>query len=213
MLMNRLKQIASAAAMLAASLLAVPGHAQTVAFTFDDGPTLAPAPLLSPQQRNQAMLDALARHKVKAVLFVTAGNGADQPDGYALAKAWSDAGHALGNHTMTHPDLGRAAVSLAQYQQEVLDCDAIIKTLPGYRKWFRYTFLNEGDTQAKRSGMRTFLKQQGYRDAPVSFGAADWVVADKLTAALTNNPNADIAPIRQAYLDDLRKNAIASLSG
>lgn len=211
--MNRLKQIAGVAVMFAAGLLALPAQAQRVAFTFDDGPTLAPGPLLSPQQRNQAMLDALARHKVKAALFVTAGNGANQPAGYALAKAWSDGGHALANHTMTHPNLGEAAVGLAQYQQEILDCDAIIKTLPGYRKWFRYTYMNEGDTPAKRSGMQAFLKQHGYRDAPVSFGAEDWVVADKVTAALAKDPGADVAPIRDAYLAALRKNALASLEG
>jgi peptidoglycan-N-acetylglucosamine deacetylase len=208
--MNQLKQIATSM-MFAASLLAVPALAQSVTFTFDDGPTLAATPLLSPQQRNQAMLDALARHKVKATLYVTAGNGANQPAGYALAKAWGDAGHALGNHTMTHPGIDSPGVSLAQYQQEILDCDSIIKTLPGYRKWYRYTFLSEG-AEATRSSMQVFLKQHGYRAAPVSFGATDWVVADKLVAALTANPNADVAPIRQAYLDDLRKNALASVA-
>jgi peptidoglycan/xylan/chitin deacetylase (PgdA/CDA1 family) len=209
--MNRPKLIATTL-MLAASLLTAPAMAQSVALTFDDGPTLAATPLLSPQQRNQAMLDALARHKVKATLYVTAGNGANQPAGYALAKAWGEAGHALGNHTMTHPGIDDPGLPLAQYQQEILDCDAIIKTLPGYRKWYRYTFLSEGAAEATRSSMQAFLKQHGYRAAPVSFGATDWVVADKLVAALTANPNADVAPIRQAYLDELRKNALASVA-
>ena len=47
--------------------------AQTIAFTFDDGPHLSATPRLSPQARNQAVLDALAKHDVKATLFVTAG--------------------------------------------------------------------------------------------------------------------------------------------
>lgn len=109
-------------------------QAQSVAFTFDDGPSVVSTPLLSAQARNQAMLDALAKHQVKAALFVTAENGATQPAGYALAKAWGDAGHAIGNHTMTHPDLHSDKLSLAQYQQEILDCDRIISTLPGYQK-------------------------------------------------------------------------------
>jgi peptidoglycan/xylan/chitin deacetylase (PgdA/CDA1 family) len=147
------------------SLVALTAHAQSVAFTFDDGPNLEATPRLSAQQRNAAMLAALDKHGVKAALFVTAGNGANQPEGLALARAWGEAGHAIGNHTMTHPDLHSARLTLAQYQQEILDCDRIISTLPGYRKWFRYTFLREGNTPEKRDGMRAFLKQQGYRNA------------------------------------------------
>jgi peptidoglycan/xylan/chitin deacetylase (PgdA/CDA1 family) len=128
-------------------------------------------------QRNQALLAALARHKVKAALMVTANRGANQPEGLALARAWGQAGHVIGNHTMSHPDLHQS--TLAQYQQEVLDCDRIIATLPGYTKWFRFTFLREGDTPEKRDGMRTFLKAQGYRNAYVSLDTSDWRLNDK----------------------------------
>lgn len=184
-------------------------QAQSVAFTFDDGPRLEETPLLSPQQRNQSMLAALAREQVQAALFVTCGNGADRPAGYALAKAWGDAGHAVGNHTMTHPDLHSAKVTLAQYQQEVTGCDAITSTLPGYRKWFRYTFLREGNTPEKREGMRAFLKQSGYRNAYVTLDTSDWRLDEKLGEVLKQNEHADLAAIRLAYLAHIRQRAIA----
>lgn len=196
-----------AALMLA--LYACGAQAQSVAFTFDDGPRLAETPLLSPQQRNQALLDALAKHRVQAALFVTAGNGANRPEGYALAKAWGQAGHAVGNHTMTHPDLHSATLSVEQYQQEVLACDAIIRTLPGYQKWFRYTFLREGNTPEKRDGMRAFLAQQGYRNAYVSLDTSDWRFDDKLRAVLAKNPQADTTPIKALYLAHVRQRALA----
>jgi peptidoglycan/xylan/chitin deacetylase (PgdA/CDA1 family) len=184
-------------------------QAQSVAFTFDDGPRLAATPLLTSQQRNQALLDALARHKVQAALFVTVANGADRPEGYALAKAWGQAGHAVGNHTMTHPDLNSVKLSLGQYQQEILDCDSVIRTLPGYQKWFRFTYLREGNTLEKRDGMRAFLKQQGYRNAYVSLDTSDWRFDEKLREVLAKNPQADIAPIRQLYLAHVRQRALA----
>jgi len=184
-------------------------QAQSVAFTLDDGPRLAETPLLSPQQRNQSMLAALAVEQVQAALFVTCGNGADRPAGYALAKAWGDAGHAVGNHTMTHPDLHSAKVSLAQYRQEVTDCDAITSTLPGYRKWFRYTFLREGNTPEKRDGMRAFLKQAGYRNAYVTLDTSDWRLDEKLAEVLQADQHADLSAIRQAYLAHIRQRAIA----
>jgi peptidoglycan/xylan/chitin deacetylase (PgdA/CDA1 family) len=191
------------------SLVALTAHAQSVAFTFDDGPNLEATPRLSAQQRNAAMLAALDKHGVKAALFVTAGNGANQPEGLALARAWGEAGHAIGNHTMTHPDLHSARLTLAQYQQEILDCDRIISTLPGYRKWFRYTFLREGNTPEKRDGMRAFLKQQGYRNAYVSLDTSDWRLNGELVRVLNADPHADVAPIRAAYLAHLKQRALA----
>jgi len=123
--------------------------AQSLAFTFDDGPQLDKTPLMSPQERNQALLNALGTNGVSAALFVTVDNGANQPEGMLLAKAWGQAGHAVGNHTMTHIDLNNSGVSLTQYQKEILDCDEIIRKLPGYQKWFRYTYLREGNTLEK----------------------------------------------------------------
>ncbi len=201
------------AALAAACLVLAPQlYAQSVAFSFDDGPSLAETPRLSPQARNDAMLAALAKHKVKAALFVTAGNGAIKPEGLALARAWGQAGHVVGNHTMTHPDLDSAKVSLTQYQQEVLDCDRIIATLPGYQRWFRFTFLREGNTPDKRNGMRSFLRQQDYRNAYVTLDTSDWRLNDKLVEVLEKNPQASAAalePIRQAYLAHLRQRALA----
>lgn len=184
-------------------------HAQSLAFTFDDGPRLNQTPLLTPAARNQALLDALAKHGVKAALFVTLANGADRPEGLALARAWGQAGHAIGNHTVTHPDLHNANVSLAQYEQEVRDCDAVIRTLPGYRRWFRFTFLREGNTPEKRDGMRAFLKAEGYRNAYVSLDTSDWRLDAKLTEVLGKNPAADVTPIKRAYLAHLWQRAQA----
>jgi peptidoglycan/xylan/chitin deacetylase (PgdA/CDA1 family) len=203
------RRLAALACALGCALGSQGAAAQTVAFTFDDGPSLARTPRLSPQERNAAMLAALARHHVHAALMVTAGNGAVKPEGLALARAWGDAGHAIGNHTMTHPDLNSAKLALADYEQEVLDCDRIIAPLPGYRKWFRYTFLREGNTPEKRDGMRAFLAAHGYRNAYVSLDTSDWRLNDELVAVLTENPAADVAPIKAAYLAHMRQRALA----
>lgn len=188
---------------------AVPGAAQSVAFTIDDAVNLQATPRLSPLERNNAMLAALARHKVQAALFVTAGYGADRAQGYAMARAWGEAGHAIGNHTMTHPDLNSTTTTLAQYQKEVLDCDAIIKTMPGYRKWLRFTYLREGNTTEKRDGMRAFLAQLGYRNAYVSLDTSDWRLEEKLIEMLTRDPKADLAPLKKTYLAHIRQRALA----
>ena len=198
---------AVAAVLLCCSVAAA--QAQSVAITIDDGPHVKTTPLLSPKQRNDALLAALAKHEVKAALFVTVNNGANTPQGYAFARAWGEAGHAVGNHTMSHPDLNNAAVTLAQYQQEVLDCDALIKTIPGYQKWLRFTFLREGNTPEKRDGMRSFLAAQGYRNAYVSLDTSDWRLDSKLIEVLGKDSKANIEPIRKAYLAHMRQRALA----
>jgi peptidoglycan/xylan/chitin deacetylase (PgdA/CDA1 family) len=206
------RRLFAAASLLFALLPAGHALAQSVAFTFDDGPRLEATPRLSPAGRNAALLAALARHKVKAALMVTANNGAIRPEGLALARAWGEAGHAIGNHTMSHLDLNAKDVTLSRYQQELLDCDRIIAPLPGYRKWFRFTYLREGNTPDKRDGMRAFLKQQGYRNAYVSLDTSDWRLDEKLVEVLnkkTNAAAADLAPIKAAYLAHVRQRALA----
>ncbi|MFL6709702.1 MAG: polysaccharide deacetylase family protein [Massilia sp.] len=202
-------QLRRAALALALTLSGQLVHAQSVALTFDDGPQLAATPLLSPEQRNAALLATLAKRGVHSALFVTAANGADRPAGLALARAWGEAGHAIGNHTVTHLDLNSAKVTLAQYRQEVLDCDAIISKLPGYQAWFRYTFLREGNTPEKRDGMRSFLRERHYRNAYVSLDTSDWRFDERLQTLLAANPQADLAPLKTAYLAHVRQRALA----
>ena len=193
-----------AAATLAAASAA---QAQSVAITIDDGPNAGNTPRMSAQERNQAILDALAKHRVQAALFVTSGFGANTPQGLPLLHAWSKAGHAIGNHTVTHPDLEK--VPLAEYQRQVMECDRLIGTQPGYQKWLRFTYLREGNTPEKIDGMRSFLRDHGYRNAHVSLDTSDWRLNEKLEQVLKKDPNADISAIRTAYLAHVKQRALA----
>ena len=199
--------------LVVAIALAVAVHGcawgQSLALTFDDGPKLAATPLMSPAERNQALLKQLSDANAHATLFVTLGNGADRPEGLALLKAWGSAGHTIGNHTVTHPDLNAASVSLADYEREILRCDEVIRGLPGYRGWFRFTFLREGNTPEKRDGMRAFLIARGWLNAYVSLDTSDWRLDQKLVAVLRDHATADLAPIRDAYVAHVKQRATA----
>jgi peptidoglycan/xylan/chitin deacetylase (PgdA/CDA1 family) len=63
----------------------------SVALTIDDGPH----PQWTPR-----MLDLLAAQRVKATFFLIGENVARHP---ALARRIAEAGHGIGNHSMTHP--------------------------------------------------------------------------------------------------------------
>ena len=174
--------------------------------TIDDGPSLAATPRLSPAERHAALRETLARHRIQAVMYVTLNFGADRPEGRALAQAWAAAGHLLGNHTVSHPDLDDPAVTLEQYLDEIGRCEAAMATLPGWRRWFRATYLHEGATPAKRDGLRRYLAEHGYRLAPVHLDSLDWQFAPRLQAQLLD-PRADGAALKSEFLAQLLERA------
>ncbi|WP_229632066.1 polysaccharide deacetylase family protein [Pseudoduganella violaceinigra] len=202
-----MRSLLAASALTAALGACGAASAQSLAITIDDGPNAGTTPRMTAPERNQAILKALAKHRVHAALFVTSGFGANTPEGFPLLQAWSKAGHSIGNHTVTHPDLNQ--VDLAAYTKEVLDCDRLISTLPGYQKWLRFTYLREGNTPEKIEGMRKFLQEQGYRNAYVSIDTSDWRLNEKLEEVLTKNPDADVSAIRTAYLAHIRQRILA----
>src|ERR1700677_3847379 len=74
-----------------------PGQPGELALTFDDGPTPACTPRL---------LDILAQHDVRATFFLIGGFAQQQPD---LVRRIHSAGHLIGNHSWSHPNLALAA--------------------------------------------------------------------------------------------------------
>ncbi len=81
----------SPASQLFGPTLIAPAHPNQLALTFDDGPNSTATPHL---------LDLLAEHSVKATFFLIGRYALSQPH---LARRILAEGHALGNHTLTHP--------------------------------------------------------------------------------------------------------------
>ncbi len=77
--------------------LIAPARPGEIALTFDDGPTPAWTPRL---------LEMLDRRGVKATVVLVGRFAAKEP---ALTRRIAEGGHAIGNHTWTHPNLARMA--------------------------------------------------------------------------------------------------------
>ncbi len=95
---------------------------RTVALTFDDGPL----PRNTPQ-----VLDVLRARGVKATFFVTGRNVSAHPD---LVRRIVAEGHAIGNHTWSHPDLDR--LSPAAQAAEIDSTTQAIVTATGVQPCF-----------------------------------------------------------------------------
>jgi peptidoglycan/xylan/chitin deacetylase (PgdA/CDA1 family) len=98
-----------------------------MALTFDDGPN---------DPYTFELLDLLAKHEAKATFFLIGNYVRQRPD---IVRAIHQAGHAIGNHTYSHPNL--IFVSAARLRQELDDChkaleDAIGSHAPLFRPPF-----------------------------------------------------------------------------
>lgn len=154
---------------------------------------------LTGAQRNQAILDTLTAKRTRAALFVRASN-IDNVEGKALLKAWSTAGHLIGNHTYSHREFNNAAVTAKAFGADILRSEALLRNFSRFQKYFRFPYLKEGDTPAKRDAIRAFLAQHGYRNGHVTIDASDWAVDARLRQRLEKNPSADLTPYRDFYL-------------
>jgi len=88
-----------------------------IALTYDDGPSDPYTPRL---------LEVLERHQVKATFFMIGRNVARLPH---LARAVAQAGHVIGNHTYSHPNLIFATP--AQMRRQLQDCDDVLHQTAG----------------------------------------------------------------------------------
>jgi peptidoglycan-N-acetylglucosamine deacetylase len=181
---------------LAIALCTAAAHAQTLAFTFDDG--LNPEAQPEAAAWNQCMLDTLAQHRIQAMLFPALRMvGGDA--GRMLVRDWSAAGHDIGNHTSQHRNLNSPSLAAEAFIGHVQDAEAAFGGLPGWRRMLRFPYLKEGDTAAKRDAVRGWMARQGYRGAPVSIDTSDWFYDQ----VLARTPEARRLALRDAYVRHL----------
>jgi peptidoglycan/xylan/chitin deacetylase (PgdA/CDA1 family) len=112
----------------------LPGAGRVVALTFDLGGNDAGV---------AAILRALATERLRATFFITGSWAREYP---GRVREIAGAGHAIGNHTATHPHL--TTLTDAQVRAQLADAEARLSALTGRttRPLFRFPF---GDVDAR----------------------------------------------------------------
>lgn len=179
----------------------LPATKPMLSFTFDDGITrdLLDYPF---KEWNEMILQALDSANLKAAFFVTGKNKLNAK-GRFLLQSWDKRGHMIANHTFTHPSFNSDKVSLADFKQELLDTDEVIKGYQNYSKRFRFPYLKGGNTPEKVHGFRVFCDSLGYEMGDVTIDASDWYINSRLIKRLKKDPTADLEPYRAYYLAHL----------
>jgi hypothetical protein len=106
------------------------------------------------------------------------------------------------NHTYSHQPLFRK-ITAAEFEADILQNDGVLRSYSGFRKWFRFPALNEGQTRELRDRFRSFLAKHGYRNGAVTIDASDWYYNQRLLARLKQERGFDVTLYRQPYLDHI----------
>jgi peptidoglycan/xylan/chitin deacetylase (PgdA/CDA1 family) len=110
----------------------------------------------------------LARHQVRATFFMMGGYVRRRPE---IARAVRQAGHLVGNHTMTHPSL--LWEPPARVQKELAACSAVIEDATGEAvKWFRPPF------GSRRPDVLRAAAELGLTPVMWNITAHDWDATD-----------------------------------
>ena len=88
-----------------------------IALTYDDGPN---------DPHTLRLLEVLAKHSARATFFLIGRFVEQRPD---IAREIADAGHAIGNHTFTHPHL--IFTSNAETRRQIERCQNAIADAVG----------------------------------------------------------------------------------
>ena len=173
-----------------------------VAFTFDDLPAHGPLP---PGMARPAvvasLLHTLKREQMPPVYgFVNGFRVAHYPYQAHILEAWVRAGEPLGNHTWSHPELDK--LSAAQYEANIARNEPLLRKVDphGDWHWFRYPFLEEGNTVAKREAVRGWLNAHGYRVAEVSMDFQDYLWNEPYARCSAKHDEAAIRTLHDSYL-------------
>lgn len=145
-------------------------EARELALTFDDAPRRDSALMQGPA-RAEAIVEGLRRARVEQAVFFANSDRMDA-EGRRRLRAYAAAGHVIANHSATHPHL--RDLTAERFLADVAAADRALRPLPNFRPWFRFPFLDEGDTPEKRDAVRAGLVRMGYAQGYVTIDTYDW---------------------------------------
>ena len=167
---------------LSASAAAKPDR--KVAITIDDLPAASAAtmPAATMTEMTTKLLTTIRDQKVPVIGFVNEKKlykFGEVDERIKALKMWLDYGFELGNHTFAHTSLNKAP--LEAWKEEVIRGETVTNMLMAEHKmklrYLRHPYLDTGRDLETRRQAEAFLVNRGYRIAPITLDAWDWMYA------------------------------------
>jgi len=157
--------------------------ARGIAITIDDLPAAnSNMPGSEIVEMTGKLLGTLRDQKVPAVGFVNERKlykFGEVDERIKALSLWTDNGFELGNHTFQHISLNR--VTVQEWEEEVVRGETVTSMLLAQHnmkmRYFRHPYLDTGRDLETRRQAEAFLVSRGYRIAPVTMDAWDWMYA------------------------------------
>lgn len=182
---------------------------RAIAITIDDLPASAANFMTAAEitAMTTKLLATLKENKVPAVGFVNERKlffrWNEVNERIAALNMWLDAGFELGNHTYAHTSLNRAG--LKEFEESVIQGESVTRLLQAQHKmtmrYFRHPYLDTGRDLQTRREAEAFLISRGYRIAPVTMDAWDWMFARVYDDAKKRGDVAAQADVVKSYLN------------
>ena len=130
----------------------------------------------------QKLLGTLRARNIPAVGFVNERKlykFGEVDDRIKALSLWLDSGFELGNHTYSHMSLNQAG--LKNWEEDTVRGETVTSLLLAQHnmklRYFRHPYLDTGRDLQTRRDAEQFLTQRGYRIAPITIDAWDWMYA------------------------------------
>ncbi|MDE1160357.1 MAG: polysaccharide deacetylase family protein [Acidobacteriaceae bacterium] len=185
--------------------------APQIAFTFDDLPAHGPLP--PGEDRPEPVREILAALKAANMPpvygFVNGFRVTQFPYQEHILNAWHAAGQPMGSHTYSHPGLDQ--LTARSYINDIQRNEEFLRRADegGDWRWFRYPFLEEGNTLSKRDKVRTWLSLHGYRIAEISMDFQDYNWNDTYARCSVKKDEVAIRHLHDTYLSAASQAVVA----
>lgn len=186
------------------------GQNRKIAITIDD--LLAtPADINQYEYITDNLLKTLTANNIQAIGFVNESRlySDGKPDSVKIEilEKWLEAKLDLGNHTFSHVYINNT--TLEEYKSDVLKGELITRPImKRYGKeliYFRHPQLRTGPTDEYRIELNTFLKEHGYRTAPVTIDNDEYIHAYCYAKSKAQNDTATMQKIATDYISYMEK--------
>ena len=163
---------------------ATPPPERQVAITIDDLPAGAANAMSAAAitEMTTRLLSTLRDQKIPVVGFVNEKKlykRGEVDERINALRMWLDYGLELGNHTFSHMSLNQAG--LKAWEDDIIQGESVTRMLLAEHsmklRYFRHPFLDTGRDLQTRREAEAFLADRGYRIAPVTLDAWDWMYA------------------------------------
>lgn len=172
-------------------------EARELALSFDDAPRRG-SPLMRGPERAERIIEGLRQAGAAQAVFFANSDRIDA-EGARRLRAYATAGHVTANHSATHPHL--RDLEPERFLEDVAAADRVLRAMPGFRPWFRFPYLDEGDTPAKRDAVRAGLRRLGYAQGYVTIDSYDWYIDQLANNAAQRGAMLNMDALKDLYLE------------